>query len=493
MAHQRIFALVLLSVCAYLLFIFGLNDAGLIGPDEPRYADIGRAMYESGDWVTPRLFGVSWFEKPALLYWLIGGGFALGLGDTLGPRLPIAILSILALVAYYIGLKRLLGVRAAMGAAVMLAISVGWLGFSHAAVTDLPLTVFFGAGMLLAMPWALRGERRLLPWAAACFAAASLAKGLVPLVLAAPLLVFGWRRVFDWLRPAPLAAFLVVSLPWYLLCYARNGSEFVDEFFWKHHVSRFFSPELQHVQPFWFYIPVLLGLLVPALPLIVGFFQRSIWTEPPVRYFAAWAGFGLLFFSASTNKLPGYLLPLLPAFTALLALALARMPRAPIVLGSVAALSAVYALAGSVLPTALADGLRRSEFSDIAWGWLLPSLVGAAAVFALERRARRMAALMVVLLVVTVNVTILKATAFRVLDAQASSRELWERLKPRAAEFCIGNSHRSIEYGLRYYSHGQIPLCTEEARPIPINLRYPSEVVAEPASTEPVDTEPRAN
>jgi 4-amino-4-deoxy-L-arabinose transferase-like glycosyltransferase len=204
-----------------------------------------------------------------------------------------------------------------------------------------------------------------------------------------------------------------------------------------------------------------------------------------VRYFAAWAGFGLLFFSASTNKLPGYLLPLLPAFTALLGLALARMPRAPMILGSVAALSAVYALAGSVLPAALTDGLRRAEFSDIAWRWLVPSVVGSAAVFVLERRARRMAALMVVLLVVTVNVTILKATAFRVLDAQASSRELWERLKPRAAEFCIGNSHRSIEYGLRYYSHGRIPLCTEEARPIPINLRYPSEAVGEPVATEP--------
>lgn len=485
MARQRILALVLLSVCAYLLFFYGLNDAGLIGPDEPRYADIGRAMYESGDWVTPRLFGVPWFEKPALLYWLIGGGFALGLGDTLGPRLPIALLSILALVAYYLGLKRLVGMRAAMGAALMLAISVGWLGFSHAAVTDLPLTVFFGAGMLLAMPWAQGGERRLLPWAAACFAAASLAKGLVPLVLAAPLLVFGWRRVFEWLRPAPLAAFAVVSFPWYMLCYARNGSAFVDEFFWKHHVSRFFSPELQHVQPFWFYVPVLLGLLMPAAPLVVGLFRRSLWTDSHARYFAAWAGFGLVFFSASTNKLPGYLLPLLPAFTALLGLALARMPRAPMILGSIAALSAVYALAGTVLPEALADGLRRSEFNDIAWLGLLPSVLGAAAIFVLERRARRMAALMAVLLVVTVNVTILKATAFRALDAQASSRELWERLKPRAAEFCIGNSHRSIEYGLRYYSHGRIPLCTEEARPFSINLRYPSDAVAEPVAPEP--------
>lgn len=435
-------------------------------------------MYESGDWVTPRLYGVPWFEKPALLYWLIGGGFALGLGDTLGPRFPIALLSIVALTAYFLGLRRLLGERAAMGAAATLSISVGWLGFSHAAVTDLPLTVFFSAGMLLSMPWALRGERGLLPWAAACFAAASLAKGMVPLVLAAPLLAFGWRRVFDWVRPAPLGAFAVVALPWYVLCYARNGSAFVDEFFWKHHVSRFFSPELQHVQPFWFYVPVLLGLLVPAIPLIAGLFRSSLWRDPRARYFAAWAGFGLLFFSASTNKLPGYLLPLLPAVAALLGLALDRIPRAPILLGSVAMLSAIYALAGSVLPGALADGLRRTEFDAIAWHWMMPSVIGAAGEFLLEKQHRRTAALLTVLLTVTLNVTILKVTAFRELGMEASSRELWERLEPRASEVCIGNSHRAIEYGLRYYSHGRIPLCAEEERPIQLHLRYPNEPVA---------------
>lgn len=479
MARQRILALLLLSVCAYLLFFFGLNRAGLIGPDEPRYADIGRAMFESGDWVTPRLFGEPWFEKPALLYWLIGGGFTLGLGDTVGPRFPIALLSILALAGYYLGLNRLLGARPAMGAAVMLAISVGWLGFSHAAVTDLPLTVFFGAGMLLAMPWALRGEQRLLPWSAACFAAASLAKGLVPLVLAAPLLAFGWRRIGDWLRAAPLGAFAIVSIPWYAFCYARNGSAFVDEFFWKHHVSRFFSPELQHVQPFWFYVSILLGLLVPAIPLMVGWFERAMWRDPHARYFAAWALFGFLFFSASTNKLPGYLLPLLPAFTALLGLALARMPRAPLALSLVVLLSAVYALAGSVLPEALADGLRRTEFDAIAWQWLAPSVAGAAAVFFFERSERRTAALMAILLIATVNVTILKGTAFRALGEEASARGLWERLKPRASEYCIGNSHRAIEYGLRYYSHGRISLCVDEARPIPLNLRYPSDPIPE--------------
>lgn len=485
MTLRRILALAVVGVCAYLLFLFGLGHAGLIGPDEPRYADIGRAMYRSGDWVTPRLFGAPWFEKPALLYWLIGGGFALGLGDTLAPRLPIALLSIAALAAYYVALRRLLGGRAALGAAVMLAISAGWLGFSHAAVTDLPLAVFFSAGMLLAMSWALRGERKLLPWAAACFGAASLAKGLVPLALALPLLAFGWRRVLDWARPAPLAAFAAVSLPWYLICHARNGQVFLDEFFWKHHVSRFFSPELQHVQPVWFYAPVLLGLLVPAMPVLAAFFRRDFWNDGHVRYFAAWAGFGLFFFSASTNKLPGYLLPLLPAMTALMGFALARMKRAALLLASVALMSGIYALAGGALPRVMAEGLRRAEITSLPWLWLAPALVGALATSMFERAGRREAALLAVLVTATVNVTILKSTSFDTLSEQASSRELWRRLEPKASEYCIGNSHRSIEYGLRYYSRGRIPLCTEEARPVPLSLRRPGDFADTPDANAP--------
>ncbi|MDZ7640220.1 MAG: glycosyltransferase family 39 protein [Bryobacterales bacterium] len=485
MAQTRIAGLILVVLCAYVLFFQGLGGAGLIGPDEPRYADIGRAMYESGDWVTPRLFGDAWFEKPALLYWLIGAGFALGLDDTLAPRLPIAILSLAALVAYFFALRRLLGARPALSAALILAVSVGWLGFSHAAVTDLPLTVFFSAGMLFAMPWALKGERNLLPWAAACFALASLAKGLVPLVLAAPLLALGWRRALDWLRPAPLAAFVAVSTPWYALCYARNGSAFVDEFFWKHHVSRFFSPELQHVQPFWFYLPVLFGLLVPVAPLAVHLFRRGLWADPRARYFAAWAAFGFLFFSASTNKLPGYLLPLLPACAALLGLALDRVPRAGVSLGAAALLSAVYALAGGVLPGALAEGIRRAEFAAIPWTWLLPSLAGALAIVLLERSSRRTASLLALLALIALNVGILKSTAFRQLGEQASSRSLWLRLKPHAEAVCIGNSHRSIEYGLRYYSHGAIPLCANSPRPLQIDLRFPSDPLEIPATLQP--------
>ena len=80
-------------VCLFFLYFFGLTRTGLLGPDEPRYAAIGRAMATTGDWITPRLWGAPWFEKPALLYWMTAAGFKAGLGVDLAPRLPVALAS----------------------------------------------------------------------------------------------------------------------------------------------------------------------------------------------------------------------------------------------------------------------------------------------------------------------------------------------------------------------------------------------------------------
>jgi 4-amino-4-deoxy-L-arabinose transferase-like glycosyltransferase len=473
-----------------LLYGYGLGSTGLLGPDEPRYADIGRAMWQSGDFVTPRLFGEAWYEKPAMLYWLVAAGFALGADDSLAPRLLIPFLGIGFLLFYFWQLRRRCGDRAAWAAAAILASCAGYLGFSHAAVTDLPLTVFFGAGMLLAMDWALEGDRRLLPWAAACFALASLAKGLVPLVLAAPLLLFGYRRVLDWLRPAPLGAFAFVALPWYALCTWQNGWPFIDEFFLEHHWGRFFLEDLQHVQPGWFYLPVAAALLLPWTPLLAllagaglrGY--RAFWQDRRVLYFAAWAVFGLLFFSASTNKLPGYLLPLLPAFAAWMGLALARVERARVVLACVALLASLFALAGGILPEALASGLRRTTIDSIPWAMALPSLSAAIAVFWLEHQGKRRLALGLLVSLIALNLTLLKREAIPLIASQTSAVAVWQQYAGQADQLCIAQVHRATEYGLRYYSRGRIPLCADEARPLQLREDGQRRVIAVPAEME---------
>ena len=198
-------------------------------------------MAQSGDWVTPRLWGQPWFEKPALLYWMTAAGFRSGLGPDLAPRLPVAILSVLFLGFFWWRLKLEWDRRAASCATAMLATSAGWLAYSHVAVTDLPLAVFFCAAVLLSLPWVARGDRAGLTAAAACLGLATMAKGLVPLVLFMPVVVIGWRHLRDWLRAGPLLAFSVCALPWYILCTIRNGSGFLRVFFLEQQFGRFWS------------------------------------------------------------------------------------------------------------------------------------------------------------------------------------------------------------------------------------------------------------
>ena len=239
---------------AYLLYFHGLGAVGLLGPDEPRYASVAREMARSGDWVTPRLWEQPWFEKPALLYWLSGAGFRLGLGPELAPRLPVALVAVGFLGFYWWILWREFGCRAAWMATLILGTSGAWLGFSQVAVPDLLLTATFSAAMLLCLPWVGRGDARFLPAASAMLGLAVLAKGLAPLALAAPVAFWMKKKT---LAGVPvlrmIAAFAVVALPWYLLCYWRNGRPFFDDFILKQHLARITSNSLMHEQPWWFY------------------------------------------------------------------------------------------------------------------------------------------------------------------------------------------------------------------------------------------------
>ena len=286
----------LAALALVVLFLAWPGAFGLFGPDEPRYASIARHMAESRDWVSPVLDGKPWLEKPALLYWLGAVGFKLGLGPEAAVRLPLGLLS----AGFLVWFGWMVG---SWQRAVMLGTCAGWIAYSNIAVTDVPLAVFFAAGMILALEWVETGRGAW--WVGACFGAAILAKGLVPVVLAVPLVWFARWRWRAWWKV--VVAAVVVAGPWYWMVTARHGWAFINEFFIEHHFSRFSSGDLQHVQPFWFYGPILVGLLLPWAPLL----WKGEWRER--TFYVAWLVFGFVFFSASKNKLPGYLLPLLPA------------------------------------------------------------------------------------------------------------------------------------------------------------------------------------
>src|SRR5581483_2564764 len=143
------------------------------------------------------------------------------------------------------------------------------------------------------LPWIAKRDQRPLPAASALLALAVLAKGLVALVLALPVLL-EVRRFRDLVRWRVLLPFLMVALPWYVLCYLANGKEFLDVFFWQHHFERFTSASLQHTQPWWFYVPVLAGGLLPWSPLLAAAALGGNWRDRRRVFLAVWLLFGFV-------------------------------------------------------------------------------------------------------------------------------------------------------------------------------------------------------
>jgi 4-amino-4-deoxy-L-arabinose transferase-like glycosyltransferase len=461
---RRIPRLVWLALpLAYLLYFYHLDATGVLGPDEPRYAAVGRAMAASGDWITPRLWGQPWFEKPALLYWTTATGFRLGLGPELAPRLPVALVSVLFLAFYAWAMAREFGRRAGWLAVLILATCWGWVGYSQIGVTDLLLAATFSAAMLLALPWIREGDERPLPAVAAFLGLAVLAKGLVPLVLAAPLVMRG--RIREWLRPRVAVPFLAVALPWYLLCYLRNGPEFIKTFFWQHHFERYVSGGLMHVQSVWFYIPVFAAGMLPWAPLLLLLARRGAWKDRRRAFLLLWVLWGFVFFSISANKLPGYILPLFPAAAALMALGLEEAADARPWLAACALLLVAFPLAAQMLPVAVADGLSHASLPRFEWSWLLPVAVAAAAwMFG----NRRLAAVSTIAVCATAGVVYLKAATLPDLDRLASARSLWRRIEARADHTCIAGVQRNWRYGLNYYSLMPLPDCTADPKPLEV-------------------------
>src|SRR5580704_9022414 len=376
-------------VAVFFLYFFGLTRTGLIGPDEARYAAIGRAMAATGDWITPRLWGVPWFEKPALLYWMTAIGFKAGLGAELAPRLPVALASVAFLIYFFVLLRREFGDRAAWYSATILGTSVGWLVYSHVAITDLPMSAAFAAAMLILSAEQRVSARRMLA-AGVLLGLAVLAKGLVPLALFIPALWFLRRRIRN-LALVFLAATLIAA-PWYILVSLRNGAPFLEEFFWKHHFGRFLNSALQHERPVWFYVPVLLAGVFPWTPLLALLFSPRLFQDRRARFLLAWFAWGFLFFSVSRNKLPGYLLPLLPPVAALVGIAAAearvRSPKMMTVLAASAVLLCLVPPLEDALPQVLLVGISHTPLS-LATLWMVPALLVGIASAYWEKNGRR--------------------------------------------------------------------------------------------------------
>jgi 4-amino-4-deoxy-L-arabinose transferase-like glycosyltransferase len=443
-------------LCA--LYLADLTGMGMVSKDEPRYADIGRTMAQSGDWITPRLWGRPWFEKPALLYWMTAAGFRLSLGPDLAPRLPVAILSLAFLAFFWARVRRLWDARVAAYSIAILSTSAGWLAFSHVAVTDLPLAVFFSAAVLLCLDTREGPARqRDVMLAAGALGCATLAKSLVPLVLFAPVVVLNYRKILNRRNGVALLVFAAITLPWHILCAVRNGSEFLRVLFVEQQFGRFFSPALQHVEPWWFYGPAALLLLFPWFPLL-PLAARDL-RDRRILILISVVVFGFVFFSASRNKLIGYLLPLLPAISLLLGIGLAGSPRpGRAVILPLALVGALPAAAG-VLPGAIAGGLRSSpvSFPLLAIGVSSSALIGLA-LATVFRKATSGGDRVVFAASSLIAAAFLwfQIVIFPAIDATATARPMWLGTHPQ----CAPALKLGVLYSLNYYAGRDLPPCS---------------------------------
>ena len=293
------------------------------------------------------------------MYWLTGIAFKFDLNEDLAPRIPIALISVGFLVFFFREVRRQFGEAAGWYATAVLGTSAGWLAYSQVGVMDLPLAASFAACVLLCVDPDPRRE----VWAGVMLGAGVLAKGLVPVVLAIPLFAWLlWGRRWRALALVVIAGALTAA-PWYVLCTMQNGRAFLVDFFWKHHFERFSTDVLQHQQPFWYYIPVVAGGLFPWTALFGILPGRNMAKDRRLVLFAGTAVFGFLFFSAAVNKLPGYVIPLLPFVALLLGCRMAELPSVKWWLAAVATCLALYPWIGRILPGALAMGLTRASLA----------------------------------------------------------------------------------------------------------------------------------
>ncbi len=287
---------------------------------------------------------------------------------------------------------------------------------------------------------------------------AILAKGLVPLVLFLPVIWFLRQQMRVVLVIFSTAA--VIAIPWYLAVTWINGAAFLQEFFWKHHLERFLSGALLHERPFWFYLPVLLAGLFPWSPLLFLLFSKPIYDDRRARFLAAWFAWGLIFFSLSRNKLPGYLLPLLPPLALLLGLAIqkaqARAAKVVALLVASAALLWFVPAIQDVLPQALRHGFSRAQF-HLPVVWILPAIALALVCAVLERTGHRPPAIGLIAMGVLLSVIRLVWQTYPQLDQQVSPRSFW--LSHSGSVTCSSEKDRSWRYGLNYYAGRDVPDC----------------------------------
>lgn len=336
----------LLPVIAIAIFIsfLRLGAVTFFDYDEAVFAEATKEMVQSGNWITPSYNGEKRYDKPILFYWFMAAGYKVFGINEFGARFPSAVASLLLALAIFFFVGHFKNGENAFYAAISLILSIYFLIYSHAAVTDMTLTLFITLSLFsFYLSLAPDGDKEsrlkgnLYIYGFYLFSAlAFLTKGLIGIVFPFSIVVIyvlategarGLKKVFN---PKGIIIFLVIAAPWYLAQLKINGQEFIQQFFIRHHFTRYTDVISGHQGPVYYFIPVLLIGLFPwiifmpagirnalkGLKLKAPSLQRSALSAQrfPLDLFALiWFVFIVVFFSFSTTKLPNYILSSIPA------------------------------------------------------------------------------------------------------------------------------------------------------------------------------------
>jgi 4-amino-4-deoxy-L-arabinose transferase-like glycosyltransferase len=489
-SFRKICWAVLVFITLYVCYFSHLGAFGFIGPDEPRYAWTARDMAESGDWVTPRLYGKPWFEKPILYYWSAALSFkSFGVSEATA-RLPSAVFALLGTLSLAWLALRLVDPaqknsesldtqvavpqndKSELARWVLLLVptSVAMVGFSHAAAPDTPFAAALTMAMVCAasvLGFAHCSLPRYAPLLLFGFflGAAVLAKGPAAVILAGGGIIFWvaftkrWRDALRLFHPLAIAAFLLTCLPWYLIC-ARRNPDFFRVFIIENNFKRYLTPEFQHIEPFWYYLPITLVALLPWVFWLAWFaFRRARTTAILIHrelflFLATWSVFPILFFSASKSKLPGYILPAIFPLAFLISVAVHSAAKSTHHFrGYAAAFPGALFLAAACWPLFS----RVQPRGSLVMAAMVVALAGGLAVMALAMLRRTDATLALSILVVLFLLTFTYVSAAR-LDPQLSARFSAAQITPQQAAVTYSYKlQRAWQYQLNFYLHREIP------------------------------------
>lgn len=325
-----LFALALIA-----LYFFAL-DVPLLGPDEPRYSQVAREMFERGDFVTTTLGGYHWFEKPALLYWIQMVFYSVFGVTEFAARTGSALFGLGTAGSLFLLGKRITkdsdGFDYGFWFGLVCATSLGLMVFARGASFDIMITFPVTAAMVSFYLWRLESKTIWLALFYVFMGVGLLAKGLIGFVFPSAIVTFYLLLTRQWPRKSEFVSLLwglpitlLVASAWYYPVIAKHGQEFIDEFFIGHHFQRFTSNKYTHPGPFYYFWLILPAMTIPWIPFFLagayrrvkGLFQRKDFgngVENDLEVYAfAWMLVLLVFFSFSGSKLPGYILPALPA------------------------------------------------------------------------------------------------------------------------------------------------------------------------------------